>query len=202
MEKDLFETLTGYRDAALKLKDAYSTAVLGSDIPDEIRPALLRMGAAISLNEKLDRCEAFLSEETPEEVTEAFYAAQEEITRATDDAYREVEKYASYSEEFQQQVETLSASSESTGLTVDLLKLYKCEGIIRMAYDSMQKYPVIGTPGFATLRFEEQDNEATTDPEQYLHDQTGVDVYALLEVRSKLVANVQREMADGAPGEK
>ena len=200
MEKDLLETLNGYRDVARELKEAYPTAALGSDIPEEAGPALLRMAAAMSLNEQLDLCEAFLSEETPEEVAEAFYEAQEEITRAIDDAFLEIEKYASYSEEFQQQVEALSANSESTGLTDDLLKLYKCEGIIRMAYESMQKYPVIGTPGFMMMRFEEQDNEATTDPEQYLLDKTGVDVYALLEVRSKLVANVQREMADGYLG--
>ncbi len=194
MKDNLLETLNKYRDAARELKEETPTAELVNDIPEEVRPAFLRMAAAMSLNEQLSLCEDFLSEDTPEEVAEAYYEAQEEITRAADDAFGEIEKFSSYSEEFQNRVEMLSANSESSGLADDLLKLYKCEGIIRMAYDSMQKVPIIGTPGFTMVRFEEQDKESTTDPEQYLLDKTGVDVYALMEVRSKLVADIQREM--------
>jgi len=197
MENSLLETLNRYRDAARKLKEETPVLELGSEIPEEIRPALLRMAAAMSLNEQLSLCEAFLSEDTPEEIAEAYYEAQEEITRAMDDAFGDIEKHAAYLEDFQRHVETLSANAESSGLTDDLLKLYKCEGIIRMAYESMQKFAVIGTPGYTMLRFEERDQESTTDPEQYLLDKTGVDIYALLEVRSGLVADIQHKMGTG-----
>jgi len=192
MEDKLLETLNGYRDAAQRLKEDTPVIELGNEF-SEVQPALLRMAAAMSLNEKLDLCEEFLSEETPTEIAEAFYEAQEEITHATDEALQEVDKYASYTEEFQQQVEALSASSESVGLMDDLLKLYKCESIIRMAYESTQKYAVIGTPAYTMMRFQEQEDETTTDPEQYLLDKTGVDVYALMEVRGNLIKAIQQK---------
>jgi len=196
MEEKLLETLQGYRDAARKLKNEVRTAELGNEIPAEVQLALLRFAAAMSLNERLSLCEEFLSEETPDEVAEAFYEAQEEIARAIDSAFHEVDSYASYTEEFQQQIDMLSADSESSGLLDDLLKLYKCEGIIRMAYESAQKYAVIGTPAYTMMRFEGQDEGAATGPEQYLLDKAGVDVYALMEIRGKLVDDVRRALGD------
>jgi hypothetical protein len=194
MEEKLLETLHGYRDAARKLKEAAPTIALEGDMPEEVQTALVRMAEATSLNEKLSLCEAFLNEETPEEVAEAFYEAQEEISRVMDGAFLEVDKYSSDSEEFQRQVELLSANSESSGLTDDLLKLYKCEGIIRMAYGSMQKVPIIGTPGYTMTQFEEQEAEHMSDIERTLLEKTGVDVYALLEIRTKLIESVRRTL--------
>jgi len=196
MEEKLLETLHGYRDAARKLKETVPTIALDGDMPEEVQAALLRMAEATSLDEKLNLCEAFLNEETPEEVAEAFYEAQEEISRAMDGAFLEVDNYSADSEEFQRQVELLSANSESSGLTDDLLKLYKCEGIIRMAYESAQKYPVIGTPGYTMTRLEDQEAEHMSDIEQTLLEKTGVDVYALLEIRTKLIESVRKALED------
>jgi len=197
MEEKLLETLHRYRDAAKNLKETVPILALDGDIPEEVQTALVRMAEAMALDEKLNLCEAFLSEETPEDVVEAFYEAQEEISHAMDGAFIEVDKYSSESEEFQRQVELLSANSESSGLTDDLLKLYKCEGIIRMAYESAQKYPVIGTPGYTMVRFEEQEEVPMADIEQALLEKTGVDVCELMEIRTKLIESVLGALEGG-----
>ena len=199
MEDKLLETLQGYASAA---KELGLTTVLESfddDIPDEAQTALVRMAAAIALDERLEKSEAFLSEESPKEITEAYDDALTEITRVLDDAFQEADKYMASDKDLERRVELLSVNTESSGLADDLLKLYKCEGIIRMAYQSAERFPIYGTPGYMTARQDEDDEEILSNQEQYILDKTGVDIYALLEIRARLLADVQQSMGREAP---
>lgn len=198
MEEKLQETLNGYRYAAQELGLTAISESFDDDIPDEVQSALVRMVAAMSLDEKLEKCETFLSEESPEEITEAYFEAQEAIARVLGDAFTSVDAYAASSAELQERIEALSVNTESQGLADDLLKLFKCEGIIRMAYRSIQKYSVYGAPD-KLIRMEQDEEEAVTDQEGYLMNKMGVDICALLEIRAKLITDVQQAMGKTQP---
>ncbi len=198
MEEKLLETLNGYRDAARELSRTEVLENFDDEIPEEVQSALIRMAAAMSLDEQFEKCEAFLSEESPEDITEAYFEAQEEIGRVLDDAYSSVDAYAASSPDVERRIEALSVNTESQGLSDDLLKLYKCEGIIRMAYRSTQKYSLYGAPD-QIIRMEMGEEETVTDQEKYLMDKMGVDICALLEVRAKLISDVQRKIGKTQP---
>ena len=193
MEEKLLETLNGYRDAARELSRTEVLENFDDEIPEEVQTALIRMAAAMSLDEQFEKCEAFLSEESPEDITEAYFEAQEEIGRVLDDAYSSVDAYAATSPDLEKRIEALSVNTESLGLSDDLLKLYKCEGIIRMAYRSTQKYSLYGAPD-QIIRMEMGEEETVTDQEKYLMDKMGVDICALLEVRANLIGDVQQKI--------
>lgn len=193
MEEKLLETLKGYCNAARELSLTEAVENFDDEIPDEVQWALVRMAAAVSLAEQLEKSEAFLSEESPEEITEAYFEAQEEISHVLDDSFASVDSFIADSPELQERVENLSVSMESQGLADDLLKLYKCEGIIRMAYRSAQKYTIYGAPD-RLIRMEENEEEVVTDQEVYLKNKLGVDINALLEIREKLIADAQQKM--------
>jgi|AGTN01.2.fsa_nt_gi hypothetical protein len=198
MEDKLLETLNGYRDAARELRQTAVSESFDDELPEEVQTALIRMVAAMSLDERLEKCEAFLSEESPEEINEAFFEAQEGIGRVLNDAFLEVEKSVRLSPELENRIGLLSVNTESSGLADDLLKLYKCEGIIRMAYSSAQKFSIYGAPD-QVIRMEEEDGEeAISDQERYIMEKTGVDICALMEVRARLIGDIQREMGETA----
>jgi hypothetical protein len=199
MENKLLETLRGYATAAKELGRTTVSESFDHGIPEEAQTALVRMAAAISLDERLEASESFLSEESPEEIAEAYEEAQAEITRVLDSAFLEASRYVASDNELERRVELLSVSTESSGLADDLLKLYKCEGIIRMAYRAAQRFPVYGTPRYMTSRNDEDDEEILANQEQYILDRTGVDVYALMEIRARLITDVQRAMGGEAP---
>ena len=193
MEEKLLETLNGYRNAARELKLTAVSESFDDEMPEEVQSALVRMVAAMSLDEQLVKCETFLSEESPEEITEAYFEAQEDIARVLDDAFASVDGYAAGSNDLEERIEALSVHTESQGLADDLLKLYKCEGIIRMAYRSTQKFSVYGAPD-QIIRMEENEEITVTDQEKYLMNKMGVDICALLEIRAKLITVIQQEM--------
>ena len=193
MEEKLLETLNGYHDAARELSMTAVSESFDNEIADEVQSALVRMVAAMSLDEQLEKCETFLSEESSEEITGAYFEAQEEISRVLDDAFASVDAYAINSPELEERIEALSVNTESQGLADDLLKLYKCEGIIRMAYRSAQKYSVYGAPD-QLIRMEEDEAVVMTDQEKYLMDKLGVDIYALQEIRARLINDAQQKM--------
>lgn len=194
----MLETLAGYRDAARQLSVTSVLESFDDDIPEEMQTALVRMAAAMSLDARMEKCEAFLSEETPEEITEAYYNAQEEIARVLDDAFDSMNTHIKNSGELEERIEALSVNTESAGLADDLLKLYKCEGIIRMAYRSAQKYPIYG-PIDQVFHMEEDEDEAVTDQEKYIMDKMGVDICGLLNIRAGLIEAVQKAMGSDRP---
>ncbi len=196
MEEKLQETLDGYCIAARQLGKTTVADSFDNDLSEDMQSALVRMAAAIALDERLEKCEAFLSEESSKEVNDSFFNAQEEITRVLEDAFLKVEKLISMEPELEKRVEQLSVSTKSEGLADDLLKLYKCEGIIRMAYRSAQKIPVYGIPANMMQQYGNFEAGAITDQERYIMDKMGVDICALMEARTKLVADIQNAMGN------
>lgn len=194
MEEKLKETLNGYCIAARQLSKTTVSDSFDNELSEDVQSALVHMVAAITLDERLEKCEAFLSEESSKEVNDSFFNAKEEITRVLEDAFLKAEKMIAMEPELEKRVERLSVSTESEGLADDLLKLYKCEGIIRMAYRSAQKIPVYGIPANMMQQYENVEAGAITDQERYIMDKLGVDICALMEARAKLVADIQNAM--------
>ena len=194
MEERLLETLKGYRDAAWELERTAVSESFDDDIPGEVQTALVRLVAAISIDDRLEKSEAFLTEESTEEIIEAYDEAETEVGRVLEAAFAAVEKYVESDKELERRIELLSVNTESSGLTDDLLKLFKCQGIIHMAYRSAAQYPIYGAPGYTTERDRAYEAGALTDQEKYVLEKTGVDIYALLEIRARLIGDVQRAM--------
>ncbi len=194
MENIVLESLKKCRDDAVDLENAIH-AMDKNDAADEgdlEMSGLMFMAKAMMLDDELEKCEAFLNEESPEEVTEVYFEAQDLIERLLSAALAEIARNAGASKEFSSRLEAVSSSSESSGLTDDLLKLYKCESLIRMAYRSAQKFPIYGMPD-SISRMEE---ETVIDQEQYILDKTGIDVCELRDVRSRLLESVRGALTE------
>jgi hypothetical protein len=188
----LLEIMNGCRADALALADNVSAIDSDSDIPEEIQDALSRIASAISLDIKLDKCEAFLSEDSADEITDAYFKAQDAISSVLNNSLAAVDEYMRTDKDFAERVDLLSVHTPSSGVTDDLLKLYKCESIIRMAYESAQKFPIYGG---AYMRDGIAD-EVVTDQDWYIKCKMGVDLSALREIRENLAKEMKRKIAE------
>jgi hypothetical protein len=188
MEQKIVDNANKYKRLATELAGMEVDRSMDDDIPEDVQAALLRLYYAKALEIEIEKCEDLLDEDTDEETVNAVTEAASAIDAASESAFGDVESYALKDAAFAQRVEEMTVSTETNGLLGSLIKLYKCEGIIRYAYRCSMKFPLYGTPtGQLGLP---QETDSTTDAEEEIMKTLGVNIYELLELRERLVKEI------------
>jgi hypothetical protein len=188
VENKIIDNANKYKHLAQELTDMNIEQNMDEDVPEEIQAALIRLYYAKAFEAEIEKCEDLLDEETDEETVSAVEEAADAIESASESAYGAVEEYASEDKEFAHRIEQVTVSTEAEGLLVSLIKLYKCEGIIRDAYKCSVKFPLYGAPS-SSLGVP-QENTAPMDAEEDIRQRLGIDIYELLELRQRLVTEI------------
>jgi len=188
MEQKIVDNANKYKRLATELAGMEVDRSMDDDIPGDVQAALLRLYYAKALEVEIEKCEDLLDEDTDEETVSAVTEAASAIDAASESAFGDVESYALKDAAFAQRVEEMTVSTETNGLLGSLIKLYKCEGIIRHAYRCSMKFPLYGTPtGQLGLP---QETDSATDAEEEIMKTLGVNIYELLELRERLVKEI------------
>ena len=188
-EQRIIEAANQYRELAKMLTETSEEARLDGEEAGYIRDALLRLFYVIRLEDKMEKCQELLTEESGEETVEAVIEAAQAVQEASDRLFGYVEDYSASDRGFEQKIEKLTLGSPEEGLDDLLCKLYKCEGIIRLAYRCAKRYPMYGLQG--SLFGGAADTEPITDTEDFISGDMDVDVLALLEARDNLIAAIE-----------
>jgi hypothetical protein len=188
MEERIIDTAKQYMELAHMLMTSAEEAKLNADEPGYIHDALLRLFYVIRLEDKMEKSQELLTEESDEETVEAVLEAVHDVQEAADRIFEFIEDYSGSDRDFEEKIENLTLGSPEEGLDDLLCKLYKCEGIIRLAYHCAKPYPVYG-PSDSLMGGES--STPVDDPEESLADDMDVDIMALLDAREKLIADIE-----------
>lgn len=189
MEQKIINSANSYRDKAQKLEDFRIDIGDAKTIPANIAAAMIKLYLAKELETGLEKCQDFLNEETAPEVFEAIQEAARAIENAADIMFEQIDLFANENPQFTKMIEGLSVNSGEDSLEELLLKLYKCEGIIRMAYRCAKKFPIYGV----TMSWERQmamDSENASNTKDALTQETGIDMNELYEIRLGLITHI------------
>ena len=188
-EERIVDTANKYSELAKMLTESGEDGKHDSEEPGYIHDALLRLFYVIRLEDNMEKCQELLTEDSGEETVEAVTEAAQTMQEASDAVFRYVEDYSASNKEFERKIEILTLGSQDEGLDDLLCKLYKCEGIIRLAYRCATRYPMYGLQG--SMFGGSADTEPITDTEGFISGDMNVDVLALLEARDKLIAAIE-----------
>ena len=190
MEQRIVNTANLYRQKAIRLLEFEADGSMDEHLPAYVQSAFIKLYFAKELETELEKCEEFLSEETEEEVFGAVSDAAEAIDSLAEEAFSVIDEYGKETIEFAKLIEELSASSDADNLIDNFYKLYKCEGIIRMAYRCAKKFPIYGI----ARSWEQQGNsesDVALTPEDAIMSQMGIDINELLKIRQDIVESIK-----------
>ena len=178
MEKTIIEAANKYKELAEMLGDFWVERRIDETMPAKVESALLKLYYVKTLEARLEKCQEFLDEESDEETVAAIEDASSAIEQAAEDAFLTIDAYAEEDREFGETIEDLSVDSKTDDLMGHLYKLYKCEGIIRMAYRCAANIPIFG---FQTDQADlTPDNTVMTDPEKHIMREMDIDIFKLI----------------------
>jgi hypothetical protein len=186
MEQKIVETANKYKELAMMLEDFAIDQPLDGGTPEEVQAALLKLYYAKAFEAEIEKCEDLLGEDTDDETVNAVAEAAEKIDAASESAFYDIEAYSRQDRAFEKTIEGISESSVTDGIRGLLYKLYKCEGIIRMAERCSKRFPLYGIRGMYRIQ---QDDEVM-DLQQSIEQRVGIDICGLLEVRQRLVEEI------------
>ncbi len=186
MEQSIIDTARKYYRLAKMLDDLEAEDMFDKELPEDVQSAFIRLYYAKAFESEIEKCEDLLGEDTDEETVAAVMEAGQAAESASDSAFGGIEAYSIEDKAFAKAIEGLSAGSETDGLKGLLFKLYKCEGIIRMAERCSRSYPLYG---MRALGAAQQDDEIM-DLQQSIEQQTGIDIIGLFELRQRLVEQI------------
>lgn len=186
MEQKIIETANKYKDMANMIEESAVEASFDNSVPGYIGDALIRLYYAKSLEQKLDKCQDFLDEDTEEQAFEAVMDADKAIIAAADAAFNMIEDYCGEDKDFSKMIDNISFNAEEERTEQLLYQLYKCEGIMRMAYRTAKRYPIYGGSGTSWEKLQGID-DTIEEPEDMIMRDTGIDIYKLQEVCQSLV---------------
>lgn len=189
LEKNIVEMVKQYEQMAHMLEQFKIEECFDDTIPEYIQTALLRLYYAKALEQKLNQCETFLNEDTDEETVNYVTDAAQAIDDVTDNAFSEVDEYAAHEPKFAGMMELVSVSSGEGSLADNLYKLFKCEGIIRMAYKCAMKFPLYGIQE-SSIQQLDMNNDMATAPEDMIMRKMGIEIYELIEIRKSLIEDI------------
>ncbi|MDD5017247.1 MAG: hypothetical protein PHO15_03995 [Eubacteriales bacterium] len=203
MAETIIETAGKYKEMADMIGVSVAEESFDDTVPQYIQNALLRLYYAIALEEKTEELQAAFSEETDEETVTAVMNASETVEAVSNAAFSEVDEYSRQDREFSAMIEAVSVNSAADGMNGLLYKLYKCEGIIRMAYRCAAKFPIYGIKGGITARHcdmlfgndrPDNENDPSMPPEDYITEKLGIDIFGLFEIRQRLLEMIRETM--------
>lgn len=188
MEQRIIDNANKYKELAEKLADMSIEQNLDDDMPENVQAAFVRLYYAKAFETEIEKCEDLLDEETDEETVGAVTEAAGAIEAASDAAFEVIESYIEKDTDFAERIEDITVSTETEGILGSLIKLYKCEEIIRTAQRCSMKYPLYGVP--SSILGVPQESNATMDAEEEIRQRLGIDIYELLELRQRLVSEI------------
>lgn len=173
MDEKILQAAVQYKQLALSLSELDAQGRLGQNIEPEVQSALLAIYYAKKLDERLNKTAELLTENTGEDATFALIDAADAIDAALEDAKYIIEQYSKDEPEFARQIDTVSESSPSEDLFLQLLKLYKSENIISAAYSYASAHSYSTTPEEFIMRHMDIDIDKMLDIQQSLLDSIG-----------------------------
>ena len=174
MSDRILETAEKYRQLAQDISVFEADKSFDNSLPMQMQTALLRLYYAKSLEARLDKCEALLTEETEQETVDVLTQAAQTVDDAAASAMGQIEDYGRQDAAFARMLDVLSMGTTGEGLKDLLCKLYKCENIIAMAYSYASAHSY------------------TTTPEEYMKTRMDIDIEALFEQRETLLDSIAR----------
>ncbi len=202
MDQKMMEIARQCQKTAGMLQEAANEAGYDEGAPGLLRDTLLRLYYAIRLEEKVGECEDTLTEETDGDTVEVVLAASAAVDAASARMFAQVESYASGDDDFTAEIDAMALSDKADGLLDLLKKLYKCEGIIRMAYRCCARYPIYNARSIDDARFRGEEGALTSaqpgeSPEEYITQRMGVDIGSLYTIRQKLMELIETDLPGG-----
>lgn len=176
MDDQMRQTAQKYLELALAIASSEAAERLDGELPTDVQTALLRLYDAAELGERIEKCEALLTDETEQSAVDALTEAARAVDGAAALAMESVAEYARDDRGFERMLDALSAGSEERGLEEKLLKLYKCENIIRRTYEYASAHSYALTP------------------EEYIAERMDVDMDALMALKRALLADISAAM--------
>lgn len=178
MDDRILETAQKYRQLALDILTVEASEPFDSALPIDVQTALLRLYYAKKLAARLEKCEALLTDETEQSAFDALNSAAEAIDDATLAAMAYIEQYVRDDRDFARRLDKLSVSTDTQGLEGQLLKLYKCESIIKETYEYASAHSYSLTP------------------EDFIAERMDVNMGALVELRQSLLSGISKALGE------
>lgn len=189
MEQKIIDTANKYKELALMLENFEMEQPIDEDTPEEAQTALIKLYYAKAFEEEIEKCEDLLEEDTDEETVNAVTESSSEIDNASESAFGVIEEFYYKDKEFSQRIDGITVSTETEGILVKLIKLYKCEEIIRKAYGCSMRIPLYGSLADSSNWQREEDVVILTR-EQEITRKLGIDMDGLYELRQRLVKEI------------
>ena len=199
-DQKTMEIASWCQETADMLQKAAIEAGYDEGAPGYLRDMLLRLYYAIRLEEKIGICADALTEETDSETVDTVLSASSAVDKASDLMFEQVESYTVGDDNFAAEIDTLALSDKADGMMDLLKKLYKCEGIIRMAYRCCARYPIYGVHTIDDADVRDNEDIATESvelPENDIAQKMGVDIDNLYIVRQKLMGVIEAGLPGG-----
>ena len=180
MDDRILETANKYLKLAQDVMTFEAAEPIDGDLPIDVQTALLRLYYAKKLEVRLQKCEALLTDETAQDAVDALSAAMQAVDDATFAAMDGIEDYKRDESDFARMMDTLSMSTPAERVEGQLLKLYKCESIIKETFEYASAHSYMLTP------------------EEYIAQRMDVDMDALTELRQSLLDEISKTMGETA----
>lgn len=198
MSNQIIKAANEYAEMAETISISAEEAAFDVAADGYIDDALLRLYYLKALENKLGGLQAQLDEQTDADTFEATMTAEEAINKATDVVFGAVEAYAGDNDKFRKRVEKTTVNTASEDRFNLLCQLYRCEGILRMAYVASRHVPVYGAGHRMLEHLDGIEDYKPEAPEDTVYQDTGIDLYALHEVRKKLLEAIGNTMKNDA----
>jgi hypothetical protein len=191
MSNNIIDTANEYKKMAGMLEETAKEANYDGIDSNFANDALMRLFYVKSLEQKLDKLQEQLTEETDMQTFDAVYSTIDSVQSVSDMVFDQLEGYASREQKFEITIEGTSVDLESRNKNDLLNQLYKCEGIIRMAQKTASRYPLYGNSSAGWEHLGGIDTEAELTEEDRIYDELGINIYELLDIRKKLVSSLE-----------
>ena len=199
----MIDIANGCRETAKMLEHTAEEAAFDIGVPGYLHDALLRLYYAVGLDHKMMACSAQLGEDTPQETVDAVLGASTAVDTAADKVFAQIEDYVRGDDNLEAEIDALKLGDPADDIDDLLKKLYKCEGIIRMAYHVSPRYPIYGIRLMDEQRLmqggalRDDDDYVPKPPEEEIEERLGVDIEALYEIRETLAARIGEMLQEG-----
>ena len=180
MDDRILEAANKYLELAQNIMTLEAAERMDGDLPTDVQSALLRLYYAKKLEVRLQKCEALVTDETEQDAFDALSAAMQAVDDATFAAMDYIEEYKRDDSDFARMMDSLSMSTQTDRIEGELLKLYKCESIIRETFEFASAHAYMMTP------------------EDYIAQRMDVNMDALTDLRQSLLDELSKAMGETA----
>ncbi len=196
-QNTIIDTANKYKELAQMLDVFELEQPIDVNAPEEVQAALYKLYYAKALDTEIEKCEDLLEEDTDEETVNAVAEAADAVDHASRSAFEVIEEFYSGDKDFAERVDGVTAGAEEEGIFLKLIKLYKCEAIIKEAGRCSMRFPLYGSKVCSVLQDEEEIAAIEAAQET---QKPGIDMNELFELRQRLIkeiGSITGQRADG-----